>query len=58
VSERDETERQAQVGIERLVVLDECGSRINLTPLYGYAPIGQRLVQSVVYPATMGKTSV
>lgn len=50
---RDETERQAfrarqaEVGQERLVVLDECGSRTNLTPLYGYAPSGQPLAQSV-----------
>lgn len=47
-SERDEEKRQeyreriAGHGAEEFVVVDECGSNINLTPLYAYAPVGER----------------
>lgn len=47
-SERDEQKRQeyreriAGHGAEEFVVVDECGSNINLTPLYAYAPVGER----------------
>lgn len=34
-------------------MLDECGSQINLTTLYGYAPLGQRLYGTV--PRNHGK---
>lgn len=52
-AERDEEQRQAYR--ERLtnrtaaefVIVDECGSNLNLTPLYGRAPRGQRAVGTV-----------
>jgi hypothetical protein len=43
-SEQDEAERAAwrerarQLPTQDLVIVDETGSRINLTPLYSYAP--------------------
>ena len=42
-----------QVDAKRLVVVDECGSNIALTPLYGWAPKGQRAHGSV--PRNRGK---
>ena len=36
-----------QVDAKRLVVIDECGSNIALTPLYARAPKGQRACGSV-----------
>jgi transposase len=47
-SERDEAARHAfreQVApepVERFVIVDECGSNLNLTPRYAYAPRGER----------------
>jgi transposase len=52
-SERDEAARQvwreemAQVAAHQLVFVDECGSHLALTPLYTYAPRGERAVGSV-----------
>jgi transposase len=37
----------AGVASEQLVFLDECGSHLSLTPLYGYAPRGQRALGQV-----------
>jgi transposase len=42
-----------EVDARRLVVIDECGSNIALTPLYGWAPKGQRAHGSV--PRNRGK---
>jgi transposase len=42
-----------QVDAKRLVVVDECGSNIALTPLYGWAPQGKRAHGSV--PRNRGK---
>src|SRR5690349_19028763 len=42
-----------QVDARRLVIVDECGSNIALTPLYGRAPKGQRAHGSV--PRNRGK---
>jgi len=39
----------------RLVIVDECGSNIALTPLYGWAPKGQRAHGSV--PRNRGKNT-
>ena len=36
-----------QVDAGRLVIVDECGSNIALTPLYGWAPKGERAHGSV-----------
>lgn len=38
-----------------LVFIDECGSHLALTPLYGYAPRGQRAVDQV--PKNRGKNT-
>jgi transposase len=43
------------VDASRLVVVDECGSNIALTPLYGRAPKGQRAYGSV--PRNRGKNT-
>jgi transposase len=40
-------EQMKQVDASRLVIVDECGSHIALTPLYGWAPTGQRAHGSV-----------
>src|SRR3712207_9191524 len=40
---------------QRLVFVDECGTHTSLTPLYGYAPRGQRLRLSV--PRKRGKNT-
>jgi transposase len=60
-SERREEERakwreqMKEVDARRLVVVDECGSNIALTPLYGWAPKGQRVHGSV--PRNRGKNT-
>ena len=52
-AERDEDQRQAYRervsahAADRFVIVDECGSNLNLTPLYGRAPHGQRAVGTV-----------
>lgn len=52
-AERDEDQRQAyreqvtEQGAGTFVVVDECGSNLNLTPRYGRAPRGQRAVGTV-----------
>jgi transposase len=52
-SEQDEAERAAwrerakHLTTQDLVVVDETGSRINMTPLYAYAPKGERAVGKV-----------
>ena len=52
-SERREEERgkfreqMKQMDARRLVIVDECGSNIALTPLYGWAPKGERAYGSV-----------
>jgi transposase len=52
-SEQDEAERAAwreqakQLSTQDLVIVDETGSRINMTPLYAYAPRGKRAIGSV-----------
>src|SRR3989442_15952628 len=58
-SERDETARAAyrehikQLDAKQIVVGDECGSNIALTPLYARAPKGKRAYGSV--PRNRGK---
>lgn len=53
-SEQDETARAAwreqarQLPTQDLVVIDETGSRINMTPLYAYAPRGERAIGKVL----------
>ncbi len=37
-------ERVAPIAIERFVFLDEMGVRVGMTPLYGRAPGGERVV--------------
>ena len=61
-TERDEFERAAwQVMVaaavepERLLFVDECGTHTSLAPIYGYAPRGERLCQSV--PRGRGKNT-
>jgi hypothetical protein len=60
-TERREEERAAwreqmkQVDARRLVIVDECGSNIALTPLYGWAPKGERAHGSV--PRNRGKNT-
>lgn len=44
-----------QVDARRLVVVDECGSNLALTPLYARAPKGQRAHGSV--PRNRGKNT-
>jgi transposase len=52
-SEQDEAERAAwleqakELPTQDLVIVDETGSRINLTPLYAYAPRGERAIGTV-----------
>ena len=52
-SEQDEAERATwqeqakQLPTRDLVIVDETGSRINMTPLYGYAPRGKRAIGTV-----------
>jgi transposase len=43
----------AAVEPERLIFVDECGAHTSLSPIYGYAPRGQRLRLSV--PRKRGK---
>ena len=45
----------AAVEPERLLFVDECGVHTSLVPIYGYAPRGERLCQSV--PRTRGKNT-
>ena len=60
-SERNEQERAgwrkqvSQLPAKQLVFVDECGSNIALTPLYGRAPKGQRASDSV--PRNRGKNT-
>ncbi len=44
---------QPGLATEQLVVLDECGTHISLTPLYGWSPRGQRVHGQV--PRNRGK---
>jgi hypothetical protein len=44
-----------QVDARRLVIVDECGSNIALTALYGWAPKGERAHGSV--PRNRGKNT-
>ena len=52
-TERDEAKRaafrarQANLDVNKLVVLDETSTNLALTSLYGYAPIGERVYGSV-----------
>ena len=52
-AERDEEQRRAfrerlaSHAAAKFVIVDECGSNLNLTPLYGRAPCGQRAVGTV-----------
>jgi transposase len=52
-SEQDKAERAAwreqakQLPTQDLVIVDETGSRINMTPLYAYAPRGKRAIGTV-----------
>lgn len=52
-SEQDEAARAAwqeqakQLPTQDLVIVDETGSRINMTPLYAYAPRGERAIGTV-----------
>jgi len=58
-SERDEAARAAyresikQLDANKIVVVDECGSNIALTPLYARAPKGKRAYGSI--PRNRGK---
>lgn len=60
-TERDEQVRAAwreqlkPLDASRLVVIDECGSTISLTPLYARAPKGSRAYGSV--PRNRGKNT-
>jgi len=45
----------ATVAPERLVFVDECGTHTSLSPIYGYAPKGERLRLSV--PRRRGKNT-
>ena len=55
-SEQNEAERSAwweqakQLSAQDLVIVDETGSRINMTPLYAYAPRGKRAIGTVPTP--------
>jgi hypothetical protein len=40
---------------ERLIFIDECGTHTSLSPIYGYAPRGERLRLSV--PRRRGKNT-
>lgn len=44
-----------QLDANRLVIIDECGSNIALTPRYGWAPKGQRVTGSV--PRNRGRNT-
>jgi len=52
-SEQDEAERTAwreqakELPTQDLVIVDETGSRINMTPMYAYAPRGKRAIGNV-----------
>lgn len=52
-SEQDEAERTAwreqakELPTQDLVIVDETGSRINMTPMYAYAPQGKRAIGNV-----------
>lgn len=52
-SEQDEAERTAwreqarELPTQDLVIVDETGSRINMTPMYAYAPRGKRAIGKV-----------
>jgi transposase len=60
-TERDEEarrayrERVAPYAADRFVVVDECGSNVGLTPLYGRAPRGERAYGSA--PRNTGKNT-
>jgi transposase len=61
-TERDEFERAtwrlmvaAVVEPERLIFVDECGRHTSLSPIYGYAPRGERLYLPV--PRSRGKNT-
>src|SRR3712207_8085866 len=61
-TERDEFERAtwrvmvaAVVEPERLIFVDECGTHTSLSPIYGYAPRGERLYLPV--PRGRGKNT-
>jgi transposase len=45
----------AQVAAQQLVFVDECGSHLALTPLYAYAPRGERAVSRV--PKNRGRNT-
>jgi transposase len=45
----------AAVEPEKLLFVDECGAHTSLAPIYGYAPRGERLCQSV--PRGRGKNT-
>jgi transposase len=45
----------AVVEPERLIFVDECGTHTSLSPIYGYAPRGERLYLSV--PRNRGKNT-
>jgi transposase len=55
-SEQDETARAAwreqasHLTTQELVIVDETGTQINMTPLYAYAPRGERAVGTVPTP--------
>jgi hypothetical protein len=55
-SEQDEAERAAwreqakELPTQDLVIVDETGSRINMTPLYAYAQRGKRAIGKVPTP--------
>jgi hypothetical protein len=46
----------AAVEPERLLFVDECGTHTSMTPIYGYAPKGERLGLSV--PRKRGKNTI
>src|SRR5581483_1746202 len=48
-------DQMKQLDACQLVVLDECGSNIGLTPLYGWAPKGERAHGSA--PRNRGKNT-
>jgi hypothetical protein len=45
----------ATVKPERLIFVDECGTHTSFAPLYGYAPLWERLYLSV--PRSRGKNT-
>src|SRR6266487_4327520 len=54
-TERNEEERAEQLVSDQLVVVDECGSNIALTPIYARAPRGQRAPDRI--PRNLGKNT-